>query len=115
MNSYIIRDKYSRITWILLFLPKRNVPATDVIEGAIRYLIKDRMDITGARWSIEGAEAVLRLRSLHVSSDWNEHWRFHLLQERQGHHLALHQGGIPLLKDVTQARCFTPLPIALVA
>ena len=116
MNSYIIRDKYSRITWILLFLPNRDVPATGVIEGAIRYLIKDRRDITGARWSLEGAEAVLRLRSLHVSGDWNEHWRFHLLQERQGHYLALHQGSIPLLKDVTQARCFTtPLPIALVA
>lgn len=116
MNSYIIREYLSRITWVLLFLPNRDVPATRVIEGAICYLIKDRMDITGARWSIEGAEAVLRLRSLHVSSDWNEHWRFHLLQERQRHHLALHQGGIPLLKDVTQARCSTtPLPIALVA
>ncbi len=38
--------------------------ATGVIEGACRYLIKDRMDITGARWSLQGAEAVLRLRSL---------------------------------------------------
>lgn len=95
-------------------MPNRDVPATGVIEGAIRYLIKDRMDIISARWSLEGAEAVLRLRSLHVSSDWNEHWRFHLLQERPRHHLALHQGSIPLLKDVTQARCFTtPLPIAL--
>jgi hypothetical protein len=40
--------------------------ATGVIEGACRYLIKDRMDITGARWSLKGAEAVLRLRSLQV-------------------------------------------------
>lgn len=115
MNSYIIRDKYSRITWVILFLLNRDVPATGVIEGAIPYLIKDRMDITGARWSLEGAEAVLRLRSLHVTGDWNKHWRFHLLQERQRHHLALHQGGIPLLKDVTQACSTTPLPIALVA
>ena len=38
--------------------------ATGVIEEACRYLIKDRMDLTGARWSLQGAEAVLRLRSL---------------------------------------------------
>ena len=38
--------------------------ATGVIEGASRNLIKDRMDLTGARWSLQGAEAVLRLRSL---------------------------------------------------
>ena len=32
--------------------------ATGVIEGACRHLIKDRMDITGARWTMRGAEAV---------------------------------------------------------
>jgi hypothetical protein len=39
-----------------------------VIEGACRYLVKDRMDITGARWGLEGAEAVLKLRAL-ISND----------------------------------------------
>ncbi|EGJ28414.1 hypothetical protein LYNGBM3L_74930 [Moorena producens 3L] len=49
---------------------KAGLPiATGVIEGACRHLIKDRMDITGARWSLMGAEAVLRLRSLYVSGD----------------------------------------------
>ena len=57
---------------------KAGLPiATGVIEGACRHLIKDRMDITGARWSLRGAEAVLRLRSLYVSGDWHEYWRFH--------------------------------------
>jgi hypothetical protein len=32
--------------------------ATGVIEGACRYVVKDRMDRTGARWSLTGAEAV---------------------------------------------------------
>ena len=32
--------------------------ATGVIEGACRYLVKDRMEITGARWGLEGGEAV---------------------------------------------------------
>jgi hypothetical protein len=38
--------------------------ATGVIEGACRHLVKDRMDITGARWGLPGAEAVLKLRAL---------------------------------------------------
>ena len=33
--------------------------ATGIIEGACRHLFKDHMDITGARWSLNGAEAVL--------------------------------------------------------
>jgi len=60
--------------------------ATGVIEGACRYLIKDRMDITGARWSLVGAESVLRLRALHSSGDFDEYWRFHEQQEYQRNH-----------------------------
>lgn len=54
---------------------------TGVIEGACRYLIKDRMDITGARWGLEGAEAILRLRSLWASKDLEDYWAFHRKQE----------------------------------
>ena len=35
--------------------------ATGVIEGACRYLVKDRMDITGARWGLQGICANLAL------------------------------------------------------
>jgi hypothetical protein len=55
--------------------------ATGVIEGACRHLIKDRMDLTGARWSLAGAEAILRLRSLKSSGDFSDYWRFHEEQE----------------------------------
>jgi hypothetical protein len=55
--------------------------ATGIIEGTCRYLIKDRMDITGARWRIAGAEAVLKLRSLKASGDFTDYWRFHEEQE----------------------------------
>jgi len=61
--------------------------ATGVIEGACRYLVKDRMDITGARWSLEGAEAVLRLRAIRSSGDFDEYWRFHVQQERLLNHV----------------------------
>jgi hypothetical protein len=79
--------------------------ATGVIEGESRHLVKDRMDITGARWSLTGPEAVLRLRSLHISGDWHEYWRFHLRQEYERNHLPLYFDGVPLMKRVTQARC----------
>lgn len=61
---------------------KQGYPiATGVIEGACRYLIKDRMDITGARWSLSGAESILKLRSLVTSRDFDDYWDFHLKSE----------------------------------
>jgi hypothetical protein len=38
--------------------------ATGVIEGACRHIVADRLDITGARWGLAGAEAILKLRAL---------------------------------------------------
>ncbi len=60
--------------------------ATGVIEGACRHLIKDRMDITGARWSLEGAEAVLKLRSLKSSGDFDDYWKFYEQREFKRNH-----------------------------
>lgn len=68
---------------------KQGFPiATGVIEGACRHLIKDRMDITGARWSLDGAESVLKLRSLVSSGDFDDYWTFHRLQEHKRNHLS---------------------------
>ena len=55
--------------------------ATGVIEGACRHLIQDRLGITGARWGLEVAEAVLKLRAIQSSGDWDEYWQFHLKRE----------------------------------
>jgi hypothetical protein len=55
--------------------------ATGVIEGACRYLVQDRLGITGARWGLAGAEAVLKLRAVRTSGDWDNYWAFHLQQE----------------------------------
>jgi hypothetical protein len=57
--------------------------ATGVIEGACRHLIADRLDIGGARWGLDGAEAVLTLRAVISSGDFEEYWRFHLAREHQ--------------------------------
>jgi hypothetical protein len=60
--------------------------ATGVIEGACRHLIKDRMDITGARWGLPGAEAVLKLRTLTANGDFDAYWNWHLQQEHHRTH-----------------------------
>lgn len=67
--------------------------ATGVIEGACRYLVKDRMGRTGARWSLTGAEAVLRLRALRASGDFDDYWVFHLAREYERIHQSRYADG----------------------
>ncbi|MFD7836160.1 ISKra4 family transposase [Streptomyces sp. NPDC059761] len=55
--------------------------ATGAVEGACRHLIADRLDITGARWGLDGAEAVLRLRTVVANGDLDSYWRFHTARE----------------------------------
>lgn len=60
----------------------RGLPiATGVIEGACRHLIRDRLDITGARWNVAVAEAVASLRAVRSSGDWDDYWAFHQRQD----------------------------------
>ena len=66
--------------------------ATGVIEGACRYVVKDRMDRTGARWSLTGAEAVLRLRAVRASGDFDAYWEFHLAREHERNHASRYAG-----------------------
>ena len=82
--------------------------ATGVIEGACRHLIQDRMDITGARWGLEGAEAILRLRSIWASGDFDDYWRFHLEQERHLNHTMLYANHPPATRPAPTAS--SPLP-----
>jgi len=67
-SAYLKYDEYLRLGYPI---------ATGVIEGACRYLVKDRMGITGARWGLKGAEAILKLRSLKISGDYNTYWKFY--------------------------------------
>jgi hypothetical protein len=68
--------------------------ATGVIEGACRHLVKDRLDVTGARWGLAGAEAVLKLRALRSNGDFEAYWRFHLAQEQRRVHQSRYAGGV---------------------
>jgi hypothetical protein len=68
--------------------------ATGVIEGACRHLVKDRLEITGAKWRLPSAEAVLRLRALRASRDFDEYWVFHELCEYKRNHQDLYAGSV---------------------
>jgi hypothetical protein len=70
--------------------------ATGIIEGACRHIVKDRMDITGARWGLEGAEAILKLRALIATGDFDDYWRYHLRREHERIHGALYRESLVL-------------------
>ncbi len=44
--------------------------ASGVIEGACRHVVKDRMERSGMRWTIDGAQAMLDLRSTAINDQW---------------------------------------------
>ncbi len=56
--------------------------ATGVIEGACRHLVKDRCELSGMRWTIDGAEALLHLRCVLENGDWEA---FHAFRRQQRH------------------------------
>ena len=69
--------------------------ASGVIEGACRHLVRDRLDCCGARWSVEGAEAVLKIRALTTSGDFEAYWALHLAREHERNHLSAYAGAAP--------------------
>jgi hypothetical protein len=76
-RQYLMYDEY---------LDQGYPIASGVIEGACRHLVNDRMDITGARWRLDRAEAVLRIRALRASDDFDAYWDFHKVQEFKRNH-----------------------------
>ena len=62
--------------------------ATGMIEGACRFVIEDRSGITGARWSPEGAEDILKIRAVVVNGDLDDYMRYYKQRYRDEHHLA---------------------------
>ena len=62
--------------------------ATGMIEGACRFVIEDRFGITGARWSPDGAETILKLRAVVVNGDLADYMRYYKQRYREEHHLS---------------------------
>jgi len=69
--------------------------ATGAVEGACKHLINDRLQICGARWTISGAEALLRIRAIVISGDYDEYWKFHEAAEYERNHASLYARGTP--------------------
>jgi hypothetical protein len=53
-----------------------------VAEGACRHLVKDRMEQTGMRWTVEGAQAMLHVRALYLNDQWGEFLEYRIGQEQ---------------------------------
>jgi hypothetical protein len=56
--------------------------ASGVIEGACRHFVKDRMELSGMRWTLAGAENLLRLRAVAENGDWDA---YHDFRRRRRH------------------------------
>ena len=57
--------------------------ASGSVEGACKNLIKDRMERSGMRWSLEMAEAMVKMRAIYLSDDFAEYWDYHVNQEQR--------------------------------
>ena len=53
---------------------------TGVVEAACGHLVKDRLDCSGMRWTVAGAQAVMDLRAVQLSRHWDHYWQFHRQQ-----------------------------------
>jgi hypothetical protein len=61
---------------------ERGYPiGSGVIEGTCRNLINDRLELTGMRWTIQGAESIIRLRAAYLNKDWKDFWKFRRASE----------------------------------
>ena len=80
------------------------VIASGVVEGAVRYVVGERMDNSGMRWVEERAEAVLLLRCIEVNGDWEDF----MVKSQEDRSEKLRQG------EVLQIRSKIPtqLPVA---
>ena len=57
--------------------------ASGPVEGACKNLIKDRMERSGMRWTEQMAEAIVQLRAIYLSGDFDRYWEFHIAQDQQ--------------------------------
>jgi len=57
--------------------------ASGPVEGACKNLIKDRMERSGMRWTKQMAEAIVQLRAVYLSGDFDDYWQFHIEQDQK--------------------------------
>jgi len=57
--------------------------ASGVIEGACRHIVKDRLERTGMSWTISGAQAMLDLRCVYLTEQWESFMTFRIARETE--------------------------------
>jgi hypothetical protein len=72
------RDRMRYDQYLAQGLPIASGP----VEGACKNLIKDRMERSGMRWTELMAEAIVKLRALYLSGDFEPYWHFHITQDQ---------------------------------
>ena len=87
------RDKLRRLTEYLEknlqrmryaeYLAAGSPIASGVIEGACRHVVKDRLERSGMRWKVPGAQAMLALRTIRINGDWEAFQDFRIRRETQ--------------------------------
>jgi len=82
--NYMHRNR-SRMRYHV-YLQKGLPIASGAVEGACKNLVKNRMERSGMRWTKDGAEAMLKLRSPYLSGDFDDYWRFHAREEQRRLH-----------------------------
>jgi hypothetical protein len=73
-QPYMRYDQYLAQGWPI---------GTGVVEGACRHLVKDRMEQSGMRWTKAGAQAVLDLRAVRLTGDWDAYWQLHRQKQHE--------------------------------
>jgi hypothetical protein len=53
-----------------------------VAEGACRHLVKDRMEQSGMRWTVSGAQAMLHVRATYLNDQWDEFIEDRIVREQ---------------------------------
>jgi hypothetical protein len=69
--------------------------ASGVIEGACRHVVKDRLERTGMTWTVPGAQAMLDLRCIYLTDQWESFMTFRIAHEIK--HLYSYRDGLQTL------------------
>ena len=64
------------------YLAKGYPVATGLVEGVCNSLVNNRMEQSGMRWSLSGAEAMLQQRAVKSNGDWADFWSYRIECER---------------------------------
>lgn len=76
-----------RISKCLVHLNGYAPFGSGAIEGACRHVTKDRMDkdrmeLSGVRWTVESTQSVLRMRSIYLNGDWKQFDEYRIQTEQ---------------------------------